>query len=170
MSGMFFDNPAVRFSRRDSLYQTRMRSFASQLFRWVTGANRPSVRIDSRRHEAEFPAATQIVYQLLLGGLFGSRALDRASNDALRPHNNWVKPEDQYGISIIGEKWPATTRRLPQKGRLSLAPPRRAHARTGEEIVLGENHGVFWRRETGAETSAAAAGAQQRFGTFAHVA
>jgi hypothetical protein len=168
---MFFDNPAVRFSTRHSFFQTRMRSFASVLFRWVTGANRLSVRIDSRRHEAEFPAATQIVYQLLLGGLFGSRAMDRASTDALRPHNNWVKPEDQYGISIIGEKWPATTRRLPQKGRLSLAPPDRACARTGEEIVLGENHGVFWRRQTGSETSAAAAaGARQRFGTVAHVA
>ncbi|MEN3369477.1 MAG: hypothetical protein V7609_1620 [Verrucomicrobiota bacterium] len=167
---MFFDNPAVRFSRRYSLLQIRMRSFASLLSLWVTRANRPSVRIDSRRHEAEFPAATQIVYQLLLGGLFGSRAMDRASSDALRPHNNWVKPEDQYGISIIGEKWPATTRRLSQKGRLSLAPPDRACARAGEEIVLGENHGVFWRWQTGSETSAAAAGARQRFGTFAHVA
>ena len=41
MSGMFFDNPAVRFSRRFSFYQIRMRYFASLLFRWLTGAEPP---------------------------------------------------------------------------------------------------------------------------------
>src|SRR4051794_40798646 len=123
MSGMFFVNPDVRFSRRLSVCQIQTRPFALGLFRWLTRANRRCFRMSSRRHGAEFPPALQIAYWLLLGSISGSRATDRASTDALRPHNNWVKSEDQYGISFIREKRPATTRRLPQKGRQSSALP-----------------------------------------------
>jgi hypothetical protein len=160
MSGIFFDNPAVRFSRRLSFYEFRMRHFASLLFRRLTGADRFSVRISSRRYEAEFPAPTQIADQLLLSR---PRARDRASTDALRPNYNWVKPEDQYDISIIGEKWPAFARRLPQKGRpQSPAPPERAIEGAGEAIVLAENNGVLhrWKTGTGVQTCIAATDAQ----------
>src|SRR5436190_1626590 len=171
MSGMFFDNPAVRFSRRLSFFQVRMRYRASLLFRWLTGANGLYARIDSRCHEAEFPFATQTAYQLLIGTLWGSRARDRASIDALRPNYNWVKPEDQYDISIIGEKWPAFARRLPQKGRQSPAPPERAIEGAGEEIVLAENYGALCRRKTGASRPTCVADdAQQRFRAFAFAA
>jgi hypothetical protein len=158
MSGMFFVNPAARFSRRFSVYQIQMHGFASWLFRWLTGADRPSVRINSRRHEAEFPAATQTAYHLLVGTFRGSRAKDRASSDALRPNYNWVKPEDQHDIPIIGEKWPAFARRLPQKGRQSPTPPERAIEGAGEEIVLAENHGAFhrWKTGTSGQTNVAA--------------
>jgi hypothetical protein len=168
MSGMFFDNPAVRFSRRLSFYQIRMRSFASLLFRWLTGADGLCARIDSRCHEAEFPAATQTAYQLLVRTFLGSRARDCASTNALRPNYNWVKPEDQHDISIIGEKWPAFARRLPQKGRQSLAPPERAIEGAGEEIVLAENHGAFhrWKTGTGGQTNVAD-DTQQRSRAFA---
>ena len=168
---MFFDNPAVRFSRRFSFFQTRMRCFASLLFRWLTGANGLCARIDSRCHEAEFPAATQTAYQLLAGTFRGSRAKDRASSDALRPNCNWVKPEDQHDIPTIGEKWPAFARRLPQKGRQSPAPPERAIEGAGEEIVLAENYGTFrrWKTGTGGQTNGAA-DAQQRFRAFAFAA
>jgi hypothetical protein len=161
MSGIFFDNPAVRFSRRLSFYQLRVRNFAAWLFRWLTGASGHCFRDYSRRHEAEFPAATQIANQRLF---FGSRAVDRASNDALRPNYNWVELEDQYDISIIGEKWPASARRLPQKGRQqSPAPPERAIEGAGEEIVLGENHGLLyrWKTETSGQTSGASGPHQQ---------
>jgi hypothetical protein len=159
---MFFDNPAVRFSRRFSFFQIRMRSFASWLF-CVTGADGFFVRIDSRCHEAEFPKPTQTAYQLLVGTLLGSRAKDRASTDALRPNYNWVKPEDQNDIPIIGEKWPALARRLPQKGRQqSPAPPERAIEGAGEEIVLAENNGVLYRWKTGASAQANNAGAPQQ--------
>ena len=168
---MFFDNPAVRFSRRLSFYQIRMRYFASLLFRWLTGADGHCFRIDSRCHEAEFPAATRTAYQLLLRTLLGSRARDCASTDALRPNYNWVKPEDQHDISIIGEKWPAFARRLPQKGRQSPAPPERAIEGAGEEIVLAENHGVFHRWKTGTSGQANVANdEQQRFRAFAFAA
>src|SRR5476649_1060413 len=170
MSGMFFENPGVRFSRRLSLFQVRMRFVASRLFRWLTGADSRCFRMDSRYGEAEFPAA-QTAYQLHAGTFFGSRARDCASTDALRLLNNWVKPEDQYGISIIGEKWTAFARRLPQKGRQSPAPPERAHEGAGEEIVLAENYGTFhrWKTGTGGQTNGAA-DAQQRFRAFAFAA
>jgi hypothetical protein len=167
MSGMFFENPGVRFSRRLSLFQVRMRFVASRLFRRLTGADSRCFRMDSRYDEAEFPAA-QTAYQLRAGTFFGSRARDCASTDALRLLNNWVKPEDQYGISIIGEKWPAFARRLPQKGRQSPAPPERAHEGAGEEIILGKNHGVLFRWKTGGTANGARA--QQRLRTLAFAA
>jgi len=168
---MFFEKPAVRFSRRLSFCQIRVRYFVAPLFRWLTGASRFSVRIDSRYHVAEFPGATQTAYQLLVRTLLGSRARDRASTDALRPNNNWVKPEDQHDISIIGEKWPAFARRLPQKGRQSPAPPERAIEGAGEEIVLAENNGALYRWKTGngGQTSVAD-DAPQWFRAFAFTA
>src|SRR5262245_52716781 len=149
MSGTFFANPAIRFSRRLSLFQVRMRYSAWSLFRWLTGADSLYARIGSRRHVAEFPVAAQIA--LLVGTLRGSRARDRASmGDALRPKYNWMKPEDQYDISLIGEKWPAFARRLPQKGRQpSPTPAGRTIEGAGEEIVLAKNNGAFYRRKTG---------------------
>ena len=164
MSGMFFENPGVRFSRRLSLFHFRMRFVASRLFRRVTGADSRCSRMDSRYDEAEFPA-TQTAHELFF---LGSRARDRASTDALRPFNNWVKPEDQYGISIIGEKWPAFARRLPQKGRQSPALPERAQPGAGEEIILGENHGALYRWKTG--DKADGADARQRLRALAFAA
>ena len=168
MSGMFFVSPGVRFSRRFRVCQSRVRSV---LFRWLTGADRRCLRIGSRVYEAEFPLARLIVYRLLLRGILGSRATDRASTDALRPNNNWVKPEDQYGISFIGEERPASTRRLPQKGRQqSPAPPECALARTGEENVLAKNHGALHRRRPAGGKTCAATTSWQWRGAFAHLA
>jgi hypothetical protein len=168
---MFFVNPGVRFSRRNRVCQSRVRSVLFR--RFIDDADRRCLRLGSRVYEAEFPLARLIVYRFMLfleRMVSGSRATDCASNDALRPFNNWVKPEDQYGISFIGEKWPASARRLPQKGRQSPAPPERAYARTGEEIAPAANHGPFhWRRKAGGETGAATitARAQQWCGTDA---
>ena len=169
MSGMFFVNPDVRFSRRLSVCPIQTRPFAVGLFRWLTGADNRRFRTNFRLHGAEFPPALQIAYWLLLRGVSGSRATDCASTDALRPNNNWVISKDQYGISIIREKRPATTRRLPQKGRQSPALPECAPAHTGEEIVLAENHGIFHRRRK-ALGPADAASPHQRFGTVAALA
>ena len=154
MSGMFFVNPGVRVSRRNKVCQNRVR-----LFRWLTGADRRCLRMGSRFYEAEFPLARLIVYRVLLlfrsGRVSGSRATDCASTNALRPFNNWVKPEDQYGILSIGEERPASARRLPQTGRQSLPLPERALARSGKKIAAPANHGPFHRRrKTGAETGA----------------
>src|SRR3954447_25156793 len=101
MSGMFFVNPGVRVSRRNKVSQSRV---LSVLFRWLTGADRRCLRMGSRVYEAEFPLARLIVYRVLLllrsGRISGSRARDCAPTKigTLRPFNNWVKPEDHYGI------------------------------------------------------------------------
>ena len=151
---MFFVNPGVRFSRRSRVCQSRVRSV---LFRWLTGADRRCLRMGSRIYEAEFPLARLIVYRFLLlfwsRNVSGSPARDCASSDALRPFNNWVKPEDQYGISFIGEERPASARRLPQKGRKSPLPER-ALARSGQKkIIVATHHGLFHRRrKAGGET------------------
>src|SRR3954469_3045986 len=164
MSGMFFVNPGVRVSRRNRICQSRV-----QLFRWLTGADRRCLRMGSRFYEAEFPLARLIVYRFLLlfrsGNRTGSPARDCASSDALRPFNNWVKPEDQYGILSIGKERPAFARRIPQTGwRQSLPSPGRARARSGEKIAAPANHGPFyrWRHEAGAETGAATRAAPAR--------
>src|SRR3954469_3167753 len=154
MSGMFFVNPGVRVSRRNRVSQSRV---LSVLFRWLTGADRRCLRMGSRLYEAEFPLARLIVYRVLLllrsGHTTGSPARDCASTDALRPFNNWVKPEDQYGILSIGEERPAFARRLPQTGRQSFPLPERAFARSGKKIAASANHGPFhWRRKTGGQT------------------
>src|SRR4051794_5456826 len=131
MSGMFFVNPGVRVSRRNRVSQSRV---LSVLFRRLTGADRRCLRMGSRFYEAEFPLARLIVYRVLFlfrsGITTGSRAWDCVpkKTGTLRPFNNWVKPEDQYGILSIGEEWPAFARQLPQTGRPALPPPERALA------------------------------------------
>src|SRR3954468_10676735 len=160
MSGMFFVNPGVRVSRRNRVSQSRV---LSVLFRRLTGANPGCLRMGSRFYEAKFPVVRLIVYRLLLlwrnGNATGSPATDCAPTQigALRPFNNWVKPEDQYGILSTWEEWPAFARRLPQtgRGRASLPPPERALARSGKKIALAADHGPFHRRrKTGGETGA----------------
>src|SRR3954468_10744976 len=174
MSGMFFVNPGVRVSRRNRFCQSRVQS---ALFRRLTGADRRCLRLGSRVYEAEFPLIRLIVYRFLLlfrgGEVSGSPTRDRASSDALRPFNNWVKPEDQYGISFIRrEKWPASARRrLPQKGRRQSLLPERAPARTGKKIAPATDYGPFlWRRKAGRETGATGAGAEQWCGAAAAAA
>ena len=162
---MFFVNPGVRVSRRNKVSHSRI---LSVLFRRLTGADRRCFRMGSRFYEAEFPLVRLIVYRVLLllrsGNTTGSPARDRAPKKigALRPFNNWVKPEDQYGILSKWEERPAFARRLPQTGRRkSLPPPERARARSGKKIALAADHGPFHRRrlEAGSETGATRADA-----------
>src|SRR6476469_9763258 len=104
MSGMFFEYPGVRFTRRGRLLEIDLRAFASLQFRRLTHAARYSFRLLSRPEAAEFPAATQSAFERLGWTHEGSRAGNRASVDALRPNYNSVKTEDLYGSSIIREK------------------------------------------------------------------
>src|SRR3954468_22978523 len=159
MSGMFFVNPGVRVSRRNRFCQSRVQS---ALFRRLTGADRRCLRLGSRLYETEVSLARLIFYRFLLlfrsGEISGSPTRDRASSDALRPFNNWVKPEDQYGISFIRrEEWPASARRrLPQKERREPLLPERTSACAGKKIIPAANHGPFLRRrKAGPETGAA---------------
>ena len=128
MSGILFDDPDLRFSKRLRLFVSMIPSFALLLFRWLTKVDRSS-RSHSRQFEVEFPATAQTAYQLTKRTLWGSPIADRASIDALRPHNNWVNIEDQHEISFIWEKLAAFARRVPIQGRtvawrLSPEPPK----------------------------------------------
>ena len=150
MSGAFFEYPGVRFLRRFRLFAAVVRPFVFLLFRRLTHAARHSFRSRSRRHVAEFPAATQTAFERLKWTLRGSRAADRASRGALRPNDNSVNIEDHYDNSFIRERLAASTRRrLPQKGRRrSSLPAEEQHAKSaGQEIALGKNHGIFHERK-----------------------
>jgi hypothetical protein len=158
---MFFVNPGVRVPGRNRVSQSRV---LSVLFRWLIGADCRCLRMGSRFYEAEFPLVRLIVYRFSLllrsADRTGSPARDRAPMKiaALRPFNNWVKPEDQYGILSIGKERPAFARRLPQTGRQSESLPlsERALARSGKKIASPANHGPFhWRWKTGGETGGA---------------
>lgn len=123
-----------------------MRVIASVLDYGLTDAGRPSKRY--RQDEAEFPAA-QIACEARTHE--GSPAADRASFDALRSNENWVKIEDHYEISFIREATAAFAWRLPQKGRRSLAAAVRGSKSAGEKVALAKNHRAVheWKNQTG---------------------
>src|SRR5262249_20049165 len=144
MSGIWFDNPALRFLRRSSFFEKMTRTLASPLDHWLIYAERCSIRIGFRPCEAEFPAAQIACERRTLRGL---PAADRASMDALRPSYNWIKLKDQHEISFFREKFAAFTRRIPTKGRRPVPLPKRDPESASQEIILAEDRrAVFeWR-------------------------
>ena len=154
MSGVFFDNPGVRFSPRYKLFETRMRTFAPVLYWGLVYAARHLFRSSSRPHEAKFPAAMQTAYERLEWTPRGSHSADRASIDALRPNYNSVNTEDHYGISIIREKFAASAQRRSPTQERQQPPLSAKHAdqATGEEIALAANHVFLHERKTARET------------------
>ena len=145
MSGIFFGHPGVRFPRRVRFFEIMMRGFASSLLRWLTMAAGGSTRVHFRLDEAEFPAAWQSACKLLERTLPGSRAVDCASIDALRPFNNWVNLEDQYELLFTRETPAPFARRVPTMGR-SPALPRNARA-SSQENILAASRRIFWKRQ-----------------------
>jgi hypothetical protein len=144
MSGILFDDPDLRFSRRLRLFVFRIPGFVLLLFRWLTKADGSS-RSNSRQLEVESPAAAQTACQLPKRALWGSPAADRASIDALHPHNNWVNIEDQHEISSIRENLAAFARRVPTQGRSSpwrFAPGRQ---NPGQENILATHRRAFFQ-------------------------
>jgi hypothetical protein len=144
MSGILFDDPDLRFSRRLRLFVFRIPGFALLLFRWLTQADRSS-RSNSRQFEVEFPAAAQTACQLPKRALWGSPAADRASTDALHPHNNWVNIEDQHEISSIREKLAAFARRVPTQRRSSRWQFARDRENPGQENILATHRRIFFK-------------------------
>lgn len=147
MSGMLFEYPCVRFSRRFWLSEVITRSVASLLSRRFPDAVRRLFRSRPRPDAVELTAATQPAHERLEWTFGGPRAAARASYDALRPNYNSVNTEDHYGISIIWEKFASSTWRwLPQKGRRSPLPAEHASKGAGQTNVLAENHGLLLAR------------------------
>src|SRR5438105_8347570 len=90
-------------------------SISTSLPHWGSRPDSHGTEVSRRQNKAEFPPAAQTALKLLDWTLRGSRAVDRASSDALRPQLNLVKSEDYYEISIPWEKLTASTpERIPQ--------------------------------------------------------
>ena len=151
MSGIFIDDPGVRFSRRFRFFIIMTRGFISSLLRWLTGAACGSRRVHFRLEEAGFPAASQNACRLLEGTSRGPRAAGCASIDALRPFSNSVNIEDQHEISFIRETIASFARRPPSKGRPKAALSRRA-SESSEENILAASRCIFWKRKRDEET------------------
>ncbi len=98
----------------------------------------------ARRDEAEFPPAAQTALELLEWTFRGSRAMDCASLDALRPQRNWFNTEDYYEISISREKLAAPA---PQWTPTAVRYARHSRGVEGSRTkeLLAENHGLLRR-------------------------
>jgi hypothetical protein len=143
-----------------------MRGFASSLLRSLTEALYGSRRIRSRQNETEFPTALPRhggASRLLESALRGRRAADRASYDALRPLNHWVKIEDQYELSFIRETSAQVAGRVSTQGRWAWALSRRS-PESADENILAAGRGIFWKRQQLEETNR---GIAQRLTAFA---
>src|SRR4029450_4408106 len=64
MSGIFFDLPSPRLLQRFRFFETRMRTFASSLLRWLRAPACDSRQVHFRPNEVEFPAASQSACKL----------------------------------------------------------------------------------------------------------
>jgi hypothetical protein len=99
----------------------------------------------SRPDEAEFPPAAQTALELIDWTFQGSRAMDRASLDALRPQRNWFNTEDHYENSIPREKLATSTSwGIPPAVR--YARRSRGIESSRKKELLAENYGLLRKR------------------------
>ena len=99
----------------------------------------------SRPAEAEFPPAAQTARELIDWTFRGSRAMDRASLDALRPQRNWFNTEDYYEISIPREKL-ATPASWGIPPAVRYARRSRGVEGSRKKELLAESHGLLRKR------------------------
>ena len=131
------------------------RGFSSSRFDWLTTAGCILRRFYFRHNEAEFPAAwsrNRGICSLLGETSRGSRAVDRASLDALRPQNNWVNTKDHHELLSTGETPAPRAWSVSTKGR-PRAFPRAARAGSETENILATNRRIFWNRRRYTKTS-----------------
>ena len=121
MSGIFFDLPSPRLLRRFRFFETRMRTFASSLLRWLRAPACDSRQVYFRLNEVEFPPASQSACKLFEWILGDSRAADCASIDALRPFKNWIKLRNQHELLFIWEALTPFARRNAPQGQRTLS-------------------------------------------------
>jgi hypothetical protein len=157
MSGIFFDLPSVRFLRRSRFFETMMRTLASLLRRWLSAPGCGSRQGYFRLDEAEFSAASQSAYKLFDWTLDDLRAADGVPNarhwtspsdwrisGALRPLNNWIKPEDQHELLFIRETLASFAWRGPtQRQFRSVSGPTR-NSEDSEKDILATGGRIFW--------------------------
>ena len=146
MSGIFFDLPSPRLLRRFRSFETRMRTFASSLLRCLRTPACDSRQVHFRLNEVEFPAASQSACKLFEWTLGDSRAADRASIDALRSFNNWVKLKNQYELLFKWETLRPFARRGPPQGQPRTLSGSAGESETSEKDILAAGGRIFRRR------------------------
>ena len=151
MSGIFFDLPSPRLLRRFRIFETRVRTVASSLLRCLRAPACDSRQVHFRLNEVEFPAASQSACKLFEWTLGDSRAADRASIDALRPFNNWVKLKNQHELLFIWETLPPFARRGPPQGLRPALAGSAGESETSKKDILAAGGGIFRRRHRGEE-------------------
>jgi hypothetical protein len=151
MSGIFFDPPSLGLLRRFRFFEIMMRTLASSLLRWLMAPARGSRQVYLRLNEAESPAAWQSACKLFELTLGNSRAADRASIDALRPHNNWVNLKDQHELLFIRETPAPFARRISTQRQWPLTLSTRSKG--SKENILAASGCIFWKRQCRKETS-----------------
>lgn len=150
MSGIFFDLPSPRLLKRFRFSETRMRTVASLLLRWLRAPACDSRQVYFRLNEAEFPTASQSACKLFEGTLGDSRAADRASMDALRTFNNWVKLKNQHELLFIWETLPPFARRRAPQGQPGTLS-RSGESETAKKDILAAGGRIFRRRHRNKE-------------------
>jgi hypothetical protein len=164
MSGIFFDLPSPRFLRRFRSFETRMRTFASSLLRCLRTPARDSRQVHFRLNEVEFPVASQSACKLFEWTLGDSRAADRASIDALRPLNNWVKLRNQHELLFIWETPTPFARRGAVQGQPGTLSDSARESETSKKDILAAAGRIFRRRHGHKENRN---GRAQRYAAFA---
>ena len=131
------------------------RGFSSSRFDWLTTAGCILRRFYFRHNEAEFPAAWSRnggICNLLGETSRGSRAVDRASLDALRPLNNWVNTKDHHELLSTGETPAPWAWSVSTKGR-SRAFSRATPVGSKAKNILATHRRIFWKRRRHTKTS-----------------
>lgn len=164
MSGIFLDLPSPRLLRRFRFFETRMRTFASSLLRWLRAPACDSRQVHFRPNEVEFPAASQSACKLFEWTLGDSRAADCASIDALRPFNNWVKLKDQHELLFIWETLTPFARRGAPQGQPRTLSGSAGESETSKKDILAAAGRIFRRRHRHKESRN---GRAQRCAAFA---
>ena len=151
MSGIFLDLPSPRLLRRFRFFETRMRTFASSLFRCLRAPACDSRQVHFRLNEVEFPPASQSACKLFEWTLGDSRAADCASIDALRPFNNWVKLRNQHELLFIWETLAPFARRGPPQGQPRTLSGSAGESETSKKDILAAGGRILrrrhWRKE-----------------------
>src|SRR6266480_7487014 len=163
MSGIFFDLPGLRFLRRFRFFETMMRTFASSLLRWLSARACGSRQLHFRLREAEFSSASQSACKLFEWTLGDSRAADRASIDALRPLNNWVKLRNQHELLFISETPTPFARRGAAQGQPGTLSDSARESETSKKDILAAAGRIFRRRHGHKENRN---GRAQRYAAF----
>jgi hypothetical protein len=144
MSGFLFGLPSLRFLRRFRFFDTKVRTFAPWLLRWLSAPARGLRQVESRLDEAEFPTASQSACKLFEWTLDDWRAADGASLDALRQFNNWMKPKDKHELLFKWETLAPFTRRLQTQGQRAPAPAK-GRSEDAKKDILAANRRFFWK-------------------------